>query len=284
MSRAMEAMSPMNDMPDSIQETSGDHHATEAQPFGVAAIRLHYRRRVDWHKAEKALTLQIKAICRRLCDGDKDEANKLYKAMTAGDHESGETQITSVPQVIALAACEPLIVARSVIELKRKDEEKTLKKLAKQLPVWEWAKDVRGCAELSLAQIIGETGDLSGYDNPSKVWKRLGLAPYNGRAASTWRTCGGATADDWVEMGYSPARRSVVYNIGECFVKAGGPYRELYDQFKEEYAAREWCGRCHNKGDKGDREHCTKAHVHNRAKRKAEKRFIRDLWAAWRKC
>ena len=42
-----------------------------------ADIRHHYKLRVDYHKAEKSLTLQCKAMLRRMCDGDKDAANKM---------------------------------------------------------------------------------------------------------------------------------------------------------------------------------------------------------------
>lgn len=291
MSGASVDLSPMNDAPrspqincpardslKSIQVVPGDLEHGEGCDQGhsdthtcsVAAIRLHYRRRVDWHKAEKSLTLQIKAICRRLCDGDKTEAEKLYKAMIAGDQVLREPQSSSVSPVIAFAACEPLIVGRAVIEVARKAEEKVLKKLARQLPAWEWAKDVRGCAELSLAQIIGETGDLSMYANPGKVWKRLGLAPFNGKAPSTWRYGkeGKLSADEWVEIGYSPARRSVMFNVGECFIKSGGDYKEVYDERKAYELERD--------------PEMPKIRAHRRAHRYMVKRFVRDLWKAWR--
>ena len=180
-------------------EQGGDHEGHEPHSLIVSAIRHHYRRRVDYHSAEKRLTLQIKAICRRLCDGDKTEAGKLYKAMMGG-HPARDTQGLAVSPLIALAACEPLLEARDIVEKHRKTEEKTLAKLAKSLPVWEWVETVRGAGALSLAQIIGETGDLSLHANPDKVKKRLGLAPYNGKAPSTWRMGGGATADEPVAI------------------------------------------------------------------------------------
>lgn len=260
---------PIDLMPRDFEQGSG-HIMVDTQTSDVAAIRLHYRRRVDWHKAEKSLTLQIKAICRRLCDGDKVEAEKLYKAMIAGDHQSGDALTSAVSPIIAFAACEPLISARATVEVSRKAEEKTLTKLGKALPAWSFVEGVRGCGPLMLAQIIGETGDLSFYANPGKVWKRLGLAPYNGKAPSTWRSGkdGKLTAEEWVEIGYSPARRSLMYNLGDCFIKAGGEYKALYDERKQYELDRA--------------PEMTKGHAHMRAHRYIVKRFIRELWKAWR--
>jgi len=52
-------------------------------------IRELLQRRRDLHGPEKSLTLRILGLCRRLCDGDKGEAKKLYKAISGkkiGDH------------------------------------------------------------------------------------------------------------------------------------------------------------------------------------------------------
>jgi hypothetical protein len=53
---------------------------TEVDLICDRLIELH-RQRQDLHKAEKSLTLQIKANCRRICKGDKEEAEKLYKTI-----------------------------------------------------------------------------------------------------------------------------------------------------------------------------------------------------------
>jgi hypothetical protein len=91
-----------------------------------------------------------------------------------------------------------------------------------------------------------------------------------------------ATAEDWIEHGYSAARRSVMFVVGDCIIKSGGEYREIYDAKKVDYLEREWCGKCHPAGETKDREHCTTGHAHNRAHRYMEKRFLRDLWRVWR--
>jgi hypothetical protein len=123
----------------------------------------------------------------------------------------------------------------------------------------------------SLGTIIGETGDLSLYANPAKVWKRLGLAPFNGKMPSTWRSGkeGKLSSEEWSAIGYSPRRRSVMYVIGESLVKQNdGDYRKRYDEAKAAIAAAHpdySKGRCHNHG-----------------MLLCVKRLVRDLWKQWR--
>lgn len=221
----------------------------------IAEIREQWRRRQAWHRAEKSLTLQAKALCRRLAEGgDKKEADTIYKAaLGKGSHAMAD---------VALAAMLPLDEARKAIETHRKAVEKRLTKLAAGLPVAGWVESVRGVGLLSLAAIVGEAGDLGAYANPAKLWKRLGLAVMPD--GTRQRRIGGVDA---LDHGYSPARRSVVWNIGACIVKAGGPLKAVYDARKAYEAERV----------------ATKAHAHNRAQRYVEKRFLRDLWSVWRR-
>ena len=233
----------------------------------VARIKGMHRTRVDFHRAEKRLTLQIKAICRRLCGGDKAEAAKLYKAITSnGEHEHAH---------VALGYLMPFFAARDLLGQERKRAEKALEKAAKQLPVWPWVESVKGVSALTLGQIVGEAGDLDLYANPAKLWKRMGLAVINGE-----RQRKVTDKDLAIEHGYSPQRRSIVWNLGECIVKAQvrkgadeespstaiGPYGELYLQ--------------HREYERGRVE--SLAHANNRAKRYVTKRILRDLWRAWR--
>jgi hypothetical protein len=178
--------------------------------------------------------------------------------------------------VVELATL-PLADARATIDANIKPHEKRIRELARELPIWDIFQDVRGFGELAFGQIIAEAGDLSKYANPAKLWKRMGCAVIDGERQQ--KKLGAAA----LEHGYSPRRRSLVWNVGECLVKLnqGGPYRTLYDERKKYEAARPWCGKCKNKDQKGEREHCTKGHVHNRAKRYMEKRLLRDLWEMW---
>ena len=261
------------------QQPNASESASDAVPKGhtwradhshsIATLRELHRKRQDFHRSEKSLTLQVKAICRRLCAGDKDEADKLYTAMSKGAEDA--------QAMMAKEWTEPFIQARSILEGNRKQVEKDMAKVAKTLPVAEWVDGVKGFGIGSLAAVIGEAGDLSNYPTHSHLWKRLGLAVIDG---GRQRLVPGADA---LVHGYSPSRRSVVWNIGQCVFKSqsqrvdketgevkieAGEYRKLYDARKE-YEM----GRVETKG-----------HAHNRATRYIEKKLMRDLWKAWRAC
>lgn len=162
-------------------------------------------------------------------------------------------------------------IARDGFDDFLKGIESEMCKLAAQLGPAKWIAGIRGVGLKSLATIIGEAGDLLNYPNPAKLWKRLGLAPFNGKMPSTWRFGkeGKLSAEQWSELGYSPRRRSVMYVIGECIVKQNdGAYRARYDEAKLKAAAShpDWSkGRCHNHG-----------------MLLATKRLVLDLWKEWR--
>jgi hypothetical protein len=236
-------------------------------------LRELHRQRQDLHRAEKSLTLQIKAKCRRLAGGEKTEADKVYKSMLNGcEHDLA---------LYALATSTPFINARSLIEQERKAVEKTMVKEAKKLPVYEWVDSVRGFGALGFAQIVGEAGDLGNYATVSRLWKRMGLAVIDG---GRQRRVTGAAA---LDHGYCPSRRSVMWNVGDAMFRAGGEYADLCRARKErerEKAAEEGLTVCPAaKIPAKDKENYrSDGHIHNRAKRYMEKRLLRDLWRAWR--
>lgn len=221
----------------------------------VADLRQAHRRRIDMHRPEKVLTLVIKGICRRLCEGDKGEAAVLYAAAfeSKGEHPMAR---------IAALYCLPHSEARALLVAQRKFAEKHMEDLARQLPVWPWVESVKGLGALGLAQIIGEVGDLSRFANPAKLWKMLGLAVLDGRAQRCVRGVGA------LEQKYNPRRRSVSWVVADSLLRQKNPYRDLYLARKAH--------------EEEQHPELTKMHRHLRAKRYAEKRMIRDLWVAWR--
>ncbi|MDF3606524.1 hypothetical protein PE067_10470 [Paracoccus sp. DMF-8] len=92
---------------------------------------------------------------------------------------------------------------------------KRIEKLAKQLPIAPWVASVRGLGWGSVAAIVGEAGDLSQYPSVAGVWKRLGLAVFDG---SRQRKC--ADAELALMHGYNPERRSVVWNMADSLAQA----------------------------------------------------------------
>lgn len=225
----------------------------------VAQIVETWRIRQDMVRAQQKLTLQIKSICRRYCEGDKTEADRLYRAIDKGtDHPMAES---------ASLATMALFEARKPLEVQRKGYEKTLAKLGKQLPIAHMADKIRGVNHGTLATIVGECGDLSAYKSVSAVWKRCGLAVINGGRQRR------VTGDAALEHGYAPERRSVFWNISSALLKAqgkdenAGPYRKIYDERKAYERPRVE----------------SDGHAHNRAQRHMLKELIKDLSVEWRK-
>ena len=245
----------------------GETHISLADPELIDAIREQWKRRVAWHRAEKSLTLQAKAICRRLCGGCKTEAEKVFKAV----HGKGEHDLAN----IAFAATWPLIEARNVLEVQRKAVEKQLEKMVKDLHVYEWVKATRGVGPLMLAGIVGEAGDIGSYKSVSALWKRMGLAVMpSGRQ----RRIAGVEA---LDHGYSPERRSLMWNIGACILKAQ-VRKDPEDEEKRiglDYLGQLYLERKAYEAERVE----TKAHAHNRSQRYIEKRFLRQLYAAWQR-
>ena len=268
-------------------EDGVDHRAVDAQTSSVdpviIEIREQWRRRQAWHRAEKSLTLQAKALCRRLAvDGDKDEADVIYRAAQGeGSHPMSD---------IAFSATFPLIEARDGVEKHRKLVEARLRRLAKQLPIAPWIEAIPGASLNTLAAIVGEAGDIGAfpYTNPAKLWKRMGLAVMPDGTRQQKRD----------GDGYSPGRRSVVWNIGGSLIGGMGrgprlePGQDVDEVEGLSDPQRIFVRRIRYEAER-DSSHArpvTKAgkesfskHAANRAKRYVEKRFLLLLWKEWRR-
>ena len=155
------------------------------------------------------------------------------------------------------------------LELPMVTHTRTMEAAAKQLPVAKWVQSAKGFGLINLARLLGETGNLSGYASPSKVWKRMGLAVLKGKAGSTWMRQGGLSAEEWKQFGYVPRRHAIAYSLADCLMKGnkGGPYRQRYDEAKAAAAVLhpDW----------------KKYRLHAHALTCCVKRAIRDLWVAW---
>ncbi|MDH3913881.1 MAG: hypothetical protein OEU09_21585 [Rhodospirillales bacterium] len=244
----------------------------------VDSIIETWRERQDHHRAEKSLTLQIKARCRRLCGGDKARANAIHDRLDKVEAE-GEPEDLRVARDVNVH----FLAARAEIAGHHAALRKHLERLAAQLPIAGFVDDVPGLAFLGLGAIVGEAGDLSNYANPAKLWKRFGLAVMPDGLRQ--RKVAGAAA---LEHGYAPARRSVVWTLGDSLIKKQGPYRELYLARKEVERAKAEAAGLEVRPQaripaKNAAAFMSDGHVHNRAKRYMEKRLLRELWRAWRR-
>lgn len=254
----------------------------------IATIQALWRRRQQWHSAEKRLTLQMSAICRGACGGDKTATAALLKRIDGGS--------TTADDMLAEMTIAPLMIARSGLAEHRAAIEKTLAKAVRVLPVYPWAKAVYGLGDLGFASLIGEAGDIGAYRTVSGLWKRMGLAVIGAE-----RQRRKSDAEEALAHGYSPRRRSIMWNIGNGLIGGMGngprpfvgedisaredwsPYQRLFVERMRYEAERD--PEAHMKPpvekDGVARESFCK-HAASRAKRYVEKRFLRELYSAWR--
>ena len=283
--------------------TNPMHHAI------IDSVIEFYRLRQDMIRARTKLILQGQASLRRLFDGDKEQAASAW----------GDATKDEVHELRGLLS--PYIVALEVLDKQQTQYEKHLIKSVKGLPIYAWARSVKGFGDLSLACIIGEASGYAACDivdrhgavhrkagefysvgdfkSVSALWKRMGLAVLNGRRQGA--PGNGATADDWIIEGYSKTRRSVMWNVGNSLilsmgkfrpvfgedVRANSEYTELQCVFAERarYEAERLPHKCGTaiKESKTRKESYT-LHAANRAKRYTEKRLLRMLYSEWRRC
>lgn len=283
----------------------------------VAAIRqLHKRRRFAMKVAQK-LDLSMQAFVRinatdwrpDMLDKDRERIRKQVSGLIAEvrpmlaelNRRKSELTDPDVAARLTIADVFPDIdptldfmsgpvdamdkASRPSLDM-RKASEKAMTKLARQLPGYVFVERVRGAGDLGFATIIGETGDLSNYATVSKVWKRLGFAPYDGHAGSTWKRESWRprklTAEEWTDNPFASERYALMRMIADSLFKAqwigkaktedgkgkpNGPYGEVYAKRAAHTAQThpEW----------------TPAHVQSDALRVMMKQFLADLCGAW---
>ena len=229
----------------------------------VGNISIERRRYEDLCRAHQRLLLQCISSCRYACDGDKEKGAKLYADVAADPQH---------PMAMWLM---PYHEAMAPLEVAKRQQEKVIAKLGRQLPVWGWAREVLGLSDRFLALIVGECGIGPGeYRSVSALWKRMGMAVIDGGRQR--RVVGDAA----VEHGYVARRRSLMWNVGNSLIKAQ-IRKDPYDE--EKRIALGYYGQVYldRKGYELANGH-TLILSHNRAKRYMEKRLLRELWQQWR--
>jgi hypothetical protein len=273
-------------------------------------IRAAHRRRVFAMETRKRMDNALGAFLRTqlgwVKDGPDNEAvksrvNALIAAgemitaakIAAADGKASRKKPVEVPAEYSDWAdiIEAAIRGRAPFDEIEKAALKGMTEAARALPVWRRFADVNGVGAAGVATIIGEAGDLSIYSNESKLWKRMGVAvmgPGDGLHDHRQGAPGpNATAQDWIAEGYSKARRSRLFTIGDALIKAQGPYRDIYLRRKAyEVAKAEARGLTIAPSAKipakRREEFMAEGAIHRRAQRYMEKRLLRHMWRAWR--
>lgn len=233
----------------------------------------------------------------RVCTANVNQARAMVRlglGFRADEAEDGRAKLVAraskiVNAVFADKPCDDALAYKFEDDLKlvaaallpfesvRSDVERNMKKAVRALPGYAFVKGVRGFGDLAFAVIVAEAGDLAGYSEVGKLWKRLGLCPFDGHAGRTWKTGQGGralTKEEWVAFGYNGKRLSQVYScLTEPLFKqqsmVSGPYRAIYDarRIRTAQTHPDW----------------SKLHSHNDALRIMAQCAIRDLWVEWRR-
>lgn len=211
------------------------------------------------------------------------ETGRAKKSRTKPPTEFDPDMVERFRLIVTAAA-----QARLAFDTIREQSETMMADLATGLPGAQWVKSVPGATLHSFAVIVGEAGDLGAYSTIGKVWKRFGLAPHEGRAASTWRRTGGLKAAEWQTVGFSPARLGQLYGVVlvPLFMhKAKNPYGAVYEKGRARYDERVALTQDMPAkiGDNMNAEKWTPKRADNAARRLMVKAFLKDLRVAWNK-
>jgi hypothetical protein len=273
---AIHELKPSAGMPGSLSATVEDiraHHRQRRFAMGIqqvldrkleSYVRINF---TEWHVDDDE-KLRAKA--------NRDVAAKIEAA------RKGEGD----PQIIVVVGLTDK--ARAPADAERARHEREMETLAKQLPVAPWVETVPGMGYLGLATIIAETGDLSMYSNVAKVWKRLGYAPFDGLAGSSWKRATwrdgrpALTAEEWTEHPFSGRRYALIHTISVWLknkqwigaAKTDDGVGKPNGKYGEVYAKR----RAHTEITHPD---WSKQHSHMDALRIMMKDVLKDLYLEW---
>lgn len=205
----------------------------------------------------------------RLRQLTRDEAD-------ADGEERGFGLTADHPDVARLSA---LVTAISAAE---HDATLQLQRTLRRHPLGPWVRDARGVGEKQGARLLASLGDPYWndlHDRPRLVSELWSFAGYGDAAAQVRRKGSRVT--------WSPAARMRTYLVSVSIVKAGGPYREVYDARRARDAEAVHAAPCVRCGPSGHPAAAgspiSAGHQHARALRAVSKAVLRDLWDEARK-
>jgi hypothetical protein len=262
----------------------------------IEDIIIRHRERMFAMEQRKRANLALGSFLRTtlgwrlsLPQAERDAINSRALDMIAAIERMvwGKDASHDVPEEMVDIIC-AAIQAREPFDKIETKRTKQLEHLGKQLPVWPWAEPIRGFGPGGLATIVAEAGrDISEYRSVAALWTRMGVGIRGDvRQGGLPKT---ASKEEWILHGYSPRRRSRMWNVGHALVLSNGDgkYRQAYLARKEyERAKAEAEGLVvlpAAKIPKGKPGYRSVGHIDRRAQRYMEKMLLRDLWVEWRR-
>jgi hypothetical protein len=213
---------------------------------------------------------------------NENRTRQLTRTETDSDgQERGGGYTTNHPEVARIQV---------IVDMLKEIEHKAVLNLQRAMrhhPLGPWVKTTKGVGEKQAARLLASIGDP--YIRPEMEREDGTVEPSRPRLVSElWQYCGhGDPARSRRRKGqrvqYSPQAKMRLHLIAASCVKAGGPYREVYDQRRKDTRERvhnDPCVRCGPSGKPAQPGSPWSAgHQHADALRVMGKEILRDLWA-----
>jgi len=190
------------------------------------------------------------------------------------------------PLITSLSELSLITAYEKMLESEAQHEKAIMDELSRS-PIWtEFLVDVRGVGPLMAGVILSEI-DIHKCNSISALWKYCGIdvVVYEkdgemveegrcrkaGHLVPKTYTNAKGEIKETVGITFNPfLKTKLVGVLGGVFIKLGGPYREIYDDYKF---------RLQNHPKHMEK---TKGHIHAMATRFMIKQFTANLWTQWR--
>ena len=144
----------------------------------------------------------------------------------------------------------------------------------------DWLLNIKGVSHVSASKLLAYV-DINNTPSISALWSYCGLNP------NFVKRKRGMTQEEAMKCGNPYLKKEMMGIQADSFIRQRTPiYREIYDESKDKYAKLEFePGELKEKfnGYKKKSVGLSKGHIHNRAKRKMVKTFLKHFWLKWRK-
>ena len=219
-----------------------------------------------------ALAADVLDDLERVRIANENRLRQLTRDETDADGEERGFGLTvDHPDVKRLAA-----LVDSLVKAEH-DAELNLKRQLRKHPLGPWVKAQRGVGEKQAARLLAAVGDPYWndlHDRPrlvSELWSYSGY----GDAARQVRRRG-------EKANWSATAKMRAHLVAVSIVKAGGPFREVYDAARAKYDGAIHLGECKRCGPSGKPalpgSPLSAGHQHARALRAVCKELLRGLW------
>lgn len=158
------------------------------------------------------------------------------------------------------------------------EAEKSIVSIAKYSlrdePIWNnFLKHVKGIGPVFAMGLVSYLGYCEKFPTIAKLIRYAGYATIDGVAEKRKRG---------EKCHFNPRLKTLLWLIGESFVKQKSEYRAIYEKYRQIYAERWGENNCNSQACKKIGK-CTDKHKYEAAKRKAIKEFLKDYYRIARK-